>query len=424
MTTFFEKGEVVWGKIKGYPWWPAIITDLNNNLIYTIKFMSDNTYAKLSSKFLLKYNENKTKILESNKKNKKLLGAIKAADLEIKNQNNINNNNISNSISDINDIEKNNILKKNIDTEKNINYNNFEQKNIEKLNNNDIKNNNLINKSEIMSSQNNRVNIFSIIKNNKNNNITNNLNSSNVESKALEDNQTISEKKNNNYETYSNNNDIIINKNVLSLENDDEISLLLNNKQQTETKKKEKEKEKGKKLKKIKKNQKIDTQTATNTDMDMDVPEKEEEKKEEKNFIKIEIESLEVKSLKKKDMKKKIKIDDKVKEEKKRREEEDNLIYQIDEYFYKIFELFNSKNYDKLNYEKNQFKKVLIFLSKYKRANFIEFLKMTNISKYIQYFLCYLKNYDIELNKLAKKVYRNFHVQFNREYFSDQYKEI
>ena len=43
---------------------------------------------------------------------------------------------------------------------------------------------------------------------------------------------------------------------------------------------------------------------------------------------------------------------------------------------------------------------------------------MTNISKYIQYFVCYLKSYDIELNDLAKKVYRNFHKQFNKEYFS------
>jgi hypothetical protein len=196
---------------------------------------------------------------------------------------------------------------------------------------------------------------------------------------------------------------------------------LNNRQQQTETKKKEKEKKK--RLKKIKNNQKNEVMHfSTNTDMN--IPEKEDEKKEEKNFIKIEIESLEVKSLKKKDIKKKLKIDDKGKEEKKKREEEDNLIYQIDEYFYKIFELFNSKNYDRLDYEKNQFKKVLIFLSKYKRANFIEFLKMTNISKYIQYFVCYLKSYDIELNKLAKKVYRNFHVQFNREYFSDQYKEI
>ena len=403
MTTFFEKGEVVWGKIKGYPWWPAIITDFTNNLIYTIKFMSDNSYAKLSSKFILKYEENKNKILESNKKNKKLLCAIKAADLEIKKQNNINNNSINNN--NIYDMNVNNNSKIKIDTEKiqikKINNYNFDQKYFDKINN-DLKNNNLINKTETMSSQNNRVNIFSIIKNNKNNNNSNNLNSPTYESKALEDVQTISEKKNNNIESYSNN-DIIINKNLLSLDNDDEISLLLNNKQQLESKKKEKEK-KFKKINNKEKKEEI----------------KEKEKKEENYYIKIEIEKMEIKNHKKKEIKKKIKIDDKVKEEKKRREEEDNFLYQIDEYFYKIFELFNNKKYEKLDYEKEQFKKVLIFLSKYKRDNFIDFLKMTNISKYIQYFVCYLKTYDLELNNLAKKVYRNFHIQFNREYFSEQ----
>ena len=79
-----------------------------------------------------------------------------------------------------------------------------------------------------------------------------------------------------------------------------------------------------------------------------------------------------------------IKVDDKAKEEKKKKEEEDNFLYEIDEYFYKILELFNSKKFDKLDYEKEQFKRVLIYLANFKRKNFIEFLKMTNISKYTQ----------------------------------------
>ena len=83
-------------------------------------------------------------------------------------------------------------------------------------------------------------------------------------------------------------------------------------------------------------------------------------------------------------------------------------------------ELFNSKKFDKLDYEKEQFKRVLIYLANFKRKNFIEFLKMTNISKYIQFFVCYLKEYDKELNTLAKNVYKNFHKQFNKEYFSDK----
>ena len=84
MTTFFQVGEIVWGKIKGYPYWPSKIIDISSNLIYTIKFYNDNSYAKLSSKFLLKYKENKNKISESNKKNKRLINAIKAADSDLK----------------------------------------------------------------------------------------------------------------------------------------------------------------------------------------------------------------------------------------------------------------------------------------------------------------------------------------------------
>ena len=412
MTTSFEKGEVVWGKIKGYPWWPAVITDFNNNLIYTIKFYSDNSCARLSSKFLLKYEENKNKILEANKKNKKLIGAIKEADLAIKRQNKSNNIYVEN-YSNNNDINNNKKSKNKIDNEiiqiKKINNSNhnFELKNIEKINNNDIKNN-LINKIDIMSNQNNRVNIFSIVKNNKNNN-TLNISSPLSKSQDPEENNMTPEKKNINYDQ-NGSNDIIINKHLLTLENDDEINMLLLNNKNTENKKKlRKEKIKEKKEENTKEKEK---------EKDKDKG-KEKEIKPEKNFIKIEIENLEIKVHKKKEAKIKTKTDEKNKEEKKKREEEDNFILQIDEYFYKIYDLFNNKKYDELNYEKEQFKRVLTFLSKYKRENFIEFLKMTNISKYIQYFICYSKSYDLEINNLAKKVYRNFHIQFNRDFFKE-----
>ena len=81
--------------------------------------------------------------------------------------------------------------------------------------------------------------------------------------------------------------------------------------------------------------------------------------------------------------------------------------------------LINKKNFDKLDYEKVQFRRVLIYLANFKRKNFVDFLKMTNISKYIQYFVCYIKEYDKELNDLAKNVYKNFHKQFNKEYFGN-----
>ena len=429
MNKIYEKGEVVWGKIKGYPWWPAIITNFNKNLIYTIQFFDDNTYARLSTKFLLKYEENKNKIIETNKKNKKLLKAVQVADLAIQKNQNKNFMNIENN--DANDINVINNPKIKFDIEQiqikkfNKSNHNLEPKNLEKINNSDLKNN-LIYKTESMSNQNNKVNIFSIVKNNKNNITQNNniMNSPISSSKDGEESYIPSEQNNSNIESSSNNNDIIINKNLLSLNNDDKMSLLLlNNNKKIENTVNEKEK-KYKKLKKFKKS-KIKEKSEKKETLEKEEEEpKEKEIKKEKYFIKIEVENLDVKTNKKKEIKTKAKIDDKAKEEKKKREEEDNFIYQIDEYFYKIFMLINNKKYEQLNYEKEQFRKILIFLSKYKRANFIEFLKMTNISKYIQYFICYLKLYDVELDDLAKKVYRNFHKQFNKEFFSNQNNEI
>ena len=397
MTTLFQEGEVVLGKIKGYPYWPAKIIEISNTMTYTIKFFSDNSYAKLSSKYILKYKENKNKILEANKKNKKLVSSFRAADLDIKKSENINN--IPDEQKIITNDEtlpnlKANINSQNISSKTLNSNNNFEPKNLEKIN----KNNNLINLSEIMSGQNNRVNIFSITKNSKNIITINNSNSQTIEDPVVEDTHNSQENKSAIIES-DNNNHIIIDKNILNIENDEELSSLLqNNKNNLENK--------------------MESEKSLKT-----VNEKKEEIKEtkpEKYFLRIEIENLEVKNNKKKEIKRKIKVDDKIKEEKKKREEEDNFLYEIDEYFYKILELFNKKQFDKLDYEKVQFRRVLIYLANFKRKNFVEFLKMTNISKYIQYFVCYLKDYDQELSTLAKNVYRNFHKQFNKDYFCNK----
>ena len=399
MTTFFQVGEIVLGKIKGYPYWPSKIIDISSNLIYTIKFYNDNSYAKLSSKFLLKYKENKNKIFEANKRNKRLVNAIKAADSELKKLDN------KSLILEEHDNDNNETYPSNFKIDfdnKNIQINsneNFEPQNLEKNNNYQI-NKNLINNSEIMSGQNNRANIFSITKNNKNNIITINNSLSQTSDDPIPEESHISNE-NKSVKVDSNNNHIIIDKNILNIENDEELSSLLQNNQDN-TNKIESEKS----LKKIE-----DIKEAQNE------KQIKEEISKENYFIRIEIESLEGKSLKKKEIKKKLKVDDKAKEEKKKREEEDNFLYEIDEYFYKILELFNNKKFEKLDYEKEQFKRVLIYLANFKRQNFIDFLKMTNISKYIQYFVCYLKEYDNELNALAKNVYRNFHKQFNKEYF-------
>ena len=137
MTTLFQVGEVVLGKIKGYPYWPAKVIDISQSLIYTIKFFCDNTYAKLSSKFLLKYKDNKNKIYEANKRNKKLVNAMKSADLDIKNMGNMNNipveqNNNNNGVilSNI----KVNINNKNIQINSINSNDNFEHKNENVLN--------------------------------------------------------------------------------------------------------------------------------------------------------------------------------------------------------------------------------------------------------------------------------------------------
>ena len=337
-----------------------------------------------------------------------MVNAIKAADLDlnkIENISNIPEEQINNNNEALLPNLKVNIENKNIQINSIISTNSFEPQNLEKNINYQI-NNNLINNSETMSGQNNRVNIFSITKNNKNNIITiNNSISQTSEEQIPEESHTSHINKSVNVDS-TNNNHIIINKNILDLENDEELSSLLQSNKNNENKI-----ESEKSLKKVEEENEIKEEKI----------EKKEKKeiKHEKCFLRIEIENLEGKNLKKKEVKKKLKVDDKAKEEKKKREEEDNFLYEIDEYFYKILELFNNKKFEKLDYEKEQFKRVLIYLANFKRKNFIEFLKMTNISKYIQYFVCYIKEYDKELNDLAKNVYKNFHKQFNKEYFGN-----
>ena len=289
MTTFFQLGEVVFGKIKGYPPWPAKVIDISPNLIYTIKFYCDNSYAKLSSKFLLNYKENKNKILEAYKKNKRLVNAIRAADSDLKKLDNFINTPDEPSYSN-NDTTLPN-LKINIDNKdiqsKIINSNdNIEPQNLEKNNNFQI-NKNLINISETMSGQNNRGNIFSITKNNKNIiTIDNSISHTSEEPFPLETHN--SQENKSMIMDSTNNNHIIIDKNILNLENDEELSSLLQSNKITENKN-----ESEKSLKKIvdKKEEKIEKK----------------ELKPENCFLRIEIENLDTKNIKRKDVKKKAK---------------------------------------------------------------------------------------------------------------------
>lgn len=50
----FELGHVVWAKLKGHPWWPAIVTEVldfdpeeNTEQRYKVNFLSDSTYSFL-----------------------------------------------------------------------------------------------------------------------------------------------------------------------------------------------------------------------------------------------------------------------------------------------------------------------------------------------------------------------------------------
>ena len=41
----FIINEIVWAKVKGYPWWPGIIAELSNkkNDLFTINFIGHNS---------------------------------------------------------------------------------------------------------------------------------------------------------------------------------------------------------------------------------------------------------------------------------------------------------------------------------------------------------------------------------------------
>jgi hypothetical protein len=104
--TNFSVGEIVWGKIKGYPWWPAMITetrDDNREKKYICNFIGDNSHASLIKRDLAKFEELKN---YSSTKKKDLLFAIQEAkhlyNIQKNNNNRYNNNNNNNNNSNIN----------------------------------------------------------------------------------------------------------------------------------------------------------------------------------------------------------------------------------------------------------------------------------------------------------------------------------
>ena len=88
----FEIGEIVWGKIKGVPWWPGIIVESRpsqKGKLFYISFIGSKSYSTLPSKYLSKYEKDYKNF--SNTKKQDLLEAINKADSLIKDQQSKNN---------------------------------------------------------------------------------------------------------------------------------------------------------------------------------------------------------------------------------------------------------------------------------------------------------------------------------------------
>ena len=71
MENSFEIGEIVLGKVKGYPYWPGIITRKKGKspkTVYTIKFFGDHSFSAIKKKYIKKYQMDfvDKKLLESN----------------------------------------------------------------------------------------------------------------------------------------------------------------------------------------------------------------------------------------------------------------------------------------------------------------------------------------------------------------------
>ena len=92
MDNKYRKGEVVWAKVRGFPWWPGIIKNISVRLgnaeketKITVNFVGDNSHAELPSnkidKFLEKFEE------YSNTRHKGLLNSIAIAKKLYKDEN-------------------------------------------------------------------------------------------------------------------------------------------------------------------------------------------------------------------------------------------------------------------------------------------------------------------------------------------------
>lgn len=80
-----KKGELVWAKIKNFPWWPAYVTDIIRGNVYEqvkVDFINLNVEITLGNNKVADYKRYNSKYYDS--KNKALVEACKIADSIIK----------------------------------------------------------------------------------------------------------------------------------------------------------------------------------------------------------------------------------------------------------------------------------------------------------------------------------------------------
>ncbi len=86
----FNQGEIVWTKLKGYPWWPALIKDIyfsNKKKVYFVGYLCEKNGSPLNEKNIKKWNINYDlfkdggKNIKNPNKNNDFICALKIANM-------------------------------------------------------------------------------------------------------------------------------------------------------------------------------------------------------------------------------------------------------------------------------------------------------------------------------------------------------